>query len=292
MLITFFRCLAQLLSRSGRRSAQNIASGLAGLLFAIYRRTEYRAFISGNLQAALPDLSQVQVNKLARDHVRLLLWSILDLLRFYRFKNQAVLPPEVQMEGWEHFLAAHAQQQGVILVSAHFGCWELIPASISLKGYPVSVMVQKPALDDFDKLFREFRNYAGVKTVNNDSLAGLRPILSALRQAETVGLVIDQHGESRRLNGRFFGHQVSMPEGPAVLAKRTGAVILPVLIRWRGTRHVLEFFPALPLEQVQQQSEAEIMQCIYTWLESQIRRYPENWLWTYNRWDKYPCDIC
>lgn len=289
MLISFFRCLAQVLSRSGRRPAQMFASGLAGLLYGLYRRSAHREFIAGNISAALPE---IPAERLARQHVQLLLWSIVDLLRFRRFLNHPVPPTEVLVTGWEHFLKAQSQGRGVILVSAHFGCWELIPALISLRGFPVTVMVQKPALDSFDKLFREFRSYAGVKTVNNDSLVGLRPVLNALRQGETVGLVIDQHGESRRLEGRFFGHQVSLPEGPAALARRTGAVIVPVLIRWRGSRHVLEFFEPLSTDVLHQTDDAGVMQNIYTWLETQIRRYPENWLWSYNRWDKHPCDVC
>lgn len=279
MLEWIFRCLAELLSRSERRSALQFASGLAGLLFLIYRLSPYRAFMEGNIRQALP---QAPAKRLAAEHLRLLLWSIVDLLRFCRFKQQALIPPEVLVLGWEHFEAARAQGKGVILASAHFGCWELIPAVVSLKGCPTTVLVQKPSLDGFDRLFRRFRAYAGVKTVNNDSLAGLRPILKALQAGECVGMVIDQHGESRRLLGNFFGQQVSLPEGPAFLSQRLGTPIVPVLIRWRGSRHVLEFFEPFEPEP----DALGLMQKIYDWLESQIRRYPENWLWTYNRWDK------
>ncbi|HEY9839226.1 MAG TPA: lysophospholipid acyltransferase family protein [Candidatus Obscuribacterales bacterium] len=283
MLEILFRSLAGILGRSGRRPAQMIASGLAGLIYGIYRLSPYRDFIAGNIRAALP---QADADALAQTHLRLLLWAIVDLLRFRRFGSAPVLPPEVTVTGWEHFEAAHALGRGVILVSAHFGCWELIPACIGLRGLPVTVLVQKPSQDAFDRLFREFRAFAGVRTLNNDSLAGLRPVLRSLRRGETVGLVIDQHGESERLIGHFFGHRVSMPEGPAFLAGHLATPIVPVLTRWRGSRHVLEFFPALEARGAQTDQQAELMQRIYDWLEAQIRRYPENWLWSYNRWDK------
>lgn len=282
MLQTFFHRLSQIISFLPRQLSLNCASGLAGGLYRLYRLTPHRHFIENNIQTALPGIS---ASDLAQTHLRLLLWSIVDLLRFQRFARQPSLPPEVHLLGWEHYLQAQHEGRGVILVSAHFGCWELIPAVLGLQGFPVTVLVQKPSVDDFDQLFRDFRHYAQVQTCNNDSLAGLRPILKALKKGETVGLVIDQHGESESLIGSFFGQTISLPEGPAFLARRQQSLIVPVLARWRGSRHMVEFFPALQASEFD--SDLALMQHIYHWLENQIRRYPENWLWTYNRWDKY-----
>ncbi|MGV3522786.1 MAG: lysophospholipid acyltransferase family protein [Candidatus Sericytochromatia bacterium] len=285
MLEVFFRVVAALVSGLPRRPVQSIASGLAGLLYACYRLSPQREFMAGNIREALPGLPP---EPLARDHVRLLLWAIVDLLRFRRLRSPRPCLPEVLALGWTHFEAAHAQGRGVLLVSGHLGCWELFPAWVSLQGYPVTVLVQKPSQDGFDRLFRRFRAYAGVTTCNNDSVAGLRPLLKALQRGEVVGMLVDQHGESERLTGDFFGHRVSFPEGPAQLARRYGTPIVPVMMRWRGSKHVLEFFPAL--NPPPQAAPQEVMQQIYAWLEAQIRRYPENWLWSYNRWDKYRCD--
>lgn len=279
MIEKLFYALAALLSRGGRRPAQRFASGLAALLYALYRLTPHRDFIAANVRAALPEAA---AGTLAKTHVRLLLWAILDLLRFRRFAADPRVPPEVTIVGWEHYAAAQAAGKGVILVSAHYGCWELIPACVSLRGHPTTVLVQKPSTDAFDRLFRAFRAYAGVRTVDNDSVIGLRPILKALQQGETVGLVIDQHGESEKLFGTFFGHRVSLPEGPAFLARRLGTPIVPVLVRWQGHDHVMEFFAPLAAEA----EPAALMQRIYSWLEEQIRAHPQNWLWSYNRWDK------
>jgi len=235
-----------------------------------------------NIRVALPHRAP---HPLARQHVRLLLWSIVDLLRFRRFQHAPKLPPELSIRGWQHFEAAHAEGRGVLLFSAHVGCWELIPASTALQGYPTTVLVQKPSQDSFDHLFRQFRGYAGVKTVNNDSLAGLRPIIKALKRGETVGMVIDQHGESERLIGQFFGQSVSMPEGPAYLARHFQTPLVPVSIRWVGDGHQLDFAPALHARDFP--DELSLTQVLYDQLETRIRRHPENWLWSYNRWDKY-----
>ena len=294
MLNRSFHLLAELLSQIPRRLVLSASSVLAGLLYLIYRCSPYRNFIAQNVQAALPERN---VNQLVRQHIKLLLWSICDLLRFKRLKKKKQIPSEVQIEGWQYMQKAHAKNKGVILVSAHYGCWEWIPAVVSLKGLPMSVIVQKPSLDSFDQLFREFRAYAGVKTINNDSLMGVRPLIKTLKAGDCVGMVIDQHGESNHVFGQFFGHQVSMPEGPAYLASRYQIPLIPVLIRWQGDKHLIEFFPELDIREIAANYPAEslqtaIMQTIYSWLESQIRLYPENWLWSYNRWDKLPGQRC
>lgn len=206
-------------------------------------------------------------------------------MRFRQFQHNPTLPPELEISGWEHFTQAHAQGKGVLLISAHFGCWELIPAATALQGYPTTVLVQKPSQAIFDRLFREYRSFAGVKTLNNDSLAGLRPAIKALKRGETVGLVIDQHGESERLIGQFFGQTVSLPEGPAYLAQHLGCPLVPVSIRWIGDRHQLSFLPALDANDFV--DPLSLMQALYDQLEQTIRRAPQNWLWSYNRWDKY-----
>ncbi len=282
MLQTLIHGLAHVISQSQRRRVLKIASGLADICYFLYRLSPQRQFMANNIRRALP---QHAAHHLARQHVRLLLWSIVDLLRFRQFKTKPQLPDELEINGWEHFTQAHAQGRGVLLISAHFGCWELIPAATALQGYPTTVLVQKPSQDGFDHLFREYRAFAGVKTVNNDTLAGLRPVIKALKRGETVGLVIDQHGESERLIGQFFGQSVSLPEGPAYLAQHLNCPLVPVSIRWVGDRHQLQFSAALQAHDYP--APLSLMQALYDQLEQQIRRYPQNWLWSYNRWDKY-----
>ena len=132
MLVRLFRLIAQSISYSNRRLILNLSSGLAGLLYLVYRCSPYRSFIASNLQQALPELSPAEHKRLSRQHLRLLLWAIIDLLRFWRFQRQPQLPPELQIQGWQHFETAYQAGKGVILVSAHYGCWELIPAALSL----------------------------------------------------------------------------------------------------------------------------------------------------------------
>lgn len=277
--------LCSALARLPRPLALIMANRLADGLYAAYCASPYRHFLNQSIQPALPELSARARRQLARQHCQRLLQALVDFVGFAQLTPQSSLPREVQLLGSEHYHAAKAQGHGIILVSAHFGCWEWIPAALALQGEAVSVLVQRPSQPWVDQSFNGLRARVGVQTLYNDSLSGLRPLIRALRQGETVGMLIDQHGESQRLIGRFFGQTVSLPEGPARIARQTGAVIVPVLARWHGQRHLIQFFA--PLQPQNFSDDLTLMQHLYDWLEAQIRRGPENWLWSYLRWDKY-----
>jgi KDO2-lipid IV(A) lauroyltransferase len=284
VLTALITSLSALACRLSDRQLQILTVGVAGLLYRIYRLSPQRDFIRNNIQAALP-LSDAGAHQLAIRHLHYLLESILILLRFPRF-SQGKSPVRWQMEGYHHLLRAYHHRRGVILVSAHFGCWELFPALLGLSGFPVRVLVQRPSVPAFDALFTRSRAQAGVETSYNDTISGLRPILRTLKAGGIVGLLFDQHGESQHLIGSFFGHQVSFPEGPFFLRQRTGAAIVPVYTWRTHDRHHIRFWPALPTHD----SAQELMQTLYQQLEHMIQQHPAEWLWTYNRWDKYrPC---
>jgi Kdo2-lipid IVA lauroyltransferase/acyltransferase len=284
-----FYALSQFLSMIPRPQALSLGSVFAGFLYGLFRLSPYRHHAEPIIGGAFPTWSKVEQRRLFREHTQRLVWSIIDFLRFARLRlkpgaQRSGLPREIEIEGQQHYLEALERGKGVILVSAHFGCWEWIPAVSALRGDPTQVMVQKPSDPVMDRLFKRFRGFAGVKTVNNDSRKGLKQVIRALREGEVVGLVIDQHGESQQMLGDFFGHRVSFPTGPAAFAQRTGAAVVPVFIRWRGTQHQLSYFPARYLSP--EQDPQVFTQDLYNIIEQQIRRYPANWLWTYNRWDK------
>lgn len=276
--------LARVLSHLPRPQALSLGSWFAGFLYGVFRRTPHRKLFHVTMGGAFPRWSSLHIQQLSRLHVRYFVWAFVDFLRFWRLQQNPQIPREVHCEGLAHYDAAYAQGKGVILVSAHYGCWEWVPALSALRGHPTTVLVQKPSTPAFDRLFRSFRAFAGVRTVNNDSYKGLGRMLKALRQGEVVGLVIDQHGESEQMWGEFFGHQVSLPVGVSALAQKTGAPVVPVLARWWGNQHQVRYFPARYCTKAE--DPTAFTQALYALIEAQIQQYPENWLWTYNRWDK------
>jgi len=259
------------------RAALGAGRLFADGLFGVYRLTPYRGFVEGNIRAAL-SLAEPEARDLARLHLRSLVTSIVELMRFPRLRPQD-LAQLVTFQGLEHLEAARARGRGVIVLTAHFGNWELMGAAIA-QLCPLSVLVQPPSKDAFERLFIEYRAMFGVSTHPNTGPASLRPILRALGRNEAIALLSDQHGEAQDAFATLFGHPVSVPVGAHFLAERTGAAIVPAFIeRLSDDRHVLTFEPELVCPDAQRFAEA------YTAiLEARVKARPDHWLWVHDRW--------
>lgn len=269
------------------RSVVRSARALAGVLYGAYRLTPHRGFIQNNIQTALSRSSTNTTHTLAKAHLFQTLLSIGELLRFDLLgQGQAEL--SLRFEGFDHLCQAQSLNRGVILVSAHFGFWELIPAILALQGFDMHVLVQRPSSPAIDRLFVEYRQKVGVHTHYNTETKGLKALRNTLKQGGTIALVVDQHGESEKIFGTFFGQRVSMPEGPIFFGRMTEAPLVPILtFRTPDMGHVIRAYPPLfvPPKPTEAQSQ-DILQRIYTIFEDAIREHPEAWLWSYNRWDK------
>lgn len=256
-----------------------IADSFAATVYALYRLTPHRAFIATNVAAAFPTATPTWTHEVARHHLRNLSRCIAEILRFPRPNADDVLS-RVRFEGWEHVEAAREAGKGVVMVTAHFGNWELLGAAVTAKGLPLHVLVQPPSQDAFGRLFHEFRARVGVATWPNAGPASLRPVLRALARNEALGLLADQHGESQDAIVRLFGHPVSAPTGPFFFARRTGARVLAMFtIRQPDHTHVVRIHPV----PVTADAEADA-QALYSLYEREIRENPDHWLWAHDRW--------
>lgn len=263
--------------------------GLFGrFIYALARLTPYRNYIAKNIKITLP-LSEFGAKIVAKKHVISLAKNLVDFLRFDSI-NVEYLDKIITLKNPEFFQEAINEDKGVILVSAHYGYWELIGAALSLKlKAKINVLVQKPGNPLFDELFYNYREKVGVKThYNNSNVASIRPLFRALENKECLGFLIDQHGESEDAFGSFFGKIVSIPSGPAHFAYKTGAPIVPVFIRrTNDDKHEIFFYPAINTKTGDKELEIHrVSQALYKIIEKVIKEKPEEWLWIYDRWNK------
>src|SRR5262249_50006566 len=114
-----------------------------------------------------------------------------------------------------------------------------------------------------------------------------RPALECLRRNEALGILLDQNTSSGGIYVDFFGHPAATAPGPAILARRTGAPLIPLFDRRRedGT-HVVEFHPPVEWRATgdRDQDVLEITARLTQAIERQIRAEPAQWFWIHNRW--------
>ncbi|HUP35050.1 MAG TPA: lysophospholipid acyltransferase family protein [Candidatus Limnocylindria bacterium] len=245
-----------------------------------------RAVALDNLQRSLGgERSPAEIRRLARRSFQHVGMNLVEAC-CYLLRPTHVMLSRVRMEGREHFQAAASQGRGVLVLTAHFGNWELLAAAHGLSGLPLSIVTRPldhPLLDD---LAARFRCRSGAELIVKRQ--AVREVLTALKRQRMVGILLDQN--ATRAEGvfvPFFGALASTSKGLALLALRTGAPVVPVFLRREpGGRHCMDVGAALPPPE-------DGLVTTYTTafnrvLEEAIRRAPEQWLWMHDRWRTRP----
>jgi KDO2-lipid IV(A) lauroyltransferase len=194
----------------------------------------------------------------------------------------------VEVQGQEHLDAALALGRGAVVISAHMGNFDLLGCAEALRGQPVNVVYKDIRWKQAHNFFFAARRRCGVTVI--PPKGSERQILRALRANQVVAFVIDQHMPKHRgVACRFFGRYASTTPAPALFALKTGAVVVPALIRRVGYsgRHVTQIFPPIAMEEPHAERADNLrhnMQRLNDWLEAEVQKTPEQWLWLHKRW--------
>lgn len=256
--------------------------GMAGY----YLDRRHRRVALDNLQTAFPEKTGSERRRLARSSFVRLGRNLAELLRL-----QTLIVSDwkrkFSVEGKEHLDRVLVRGRGVIFVLAHFGNWEylaLVPRLLNFRGAAVVQKIKNPAIDG---LLREMREAAGLELFAKREVAG--QITDYLRGNGAVAILADQRARQMLIEAEFFGRPAPTTAGPAVLALRTGAALIPVFIypESRGKyRVVFEPEISIPRKIPVREAVKEITAGFTSVFEERIRRDPELWFWVHRRWSK------
>ena len=214
-----------------------------------------------------------QLGRTAVEHARLLAGRTADLR------------DRLDVSGEEHIARARNGGRGVILITGHFGYWELLGATVAMLGYPITVVAKKLHNPAVDRLVHAGRERLGMAVATMDKAPAA--VYRALRRNECVGLLADQDAGAGGVFVDFLGIRASTYQGPALFALRTGAPIVPCfIIRSGPERHRVCF--ETPIEAIPTGDEpadiARITQAYTDVLARYIMDYPDHWFWVHRRW--------
>ncbi len=235
---------------------------------------------------AVPD---EEITRLAQAHYSHLGRLVLELL-WFPLMPAARRAAMVRVENLQALESALAQGKGVLVLTGHFGNFEVATAAV-LDLYPHARgrfwFVRRPIkpawLDSL--LTRRFRR-AGFGVL--PKRGGLDAILDRLSAGDLVVFPFDQHaGRKDGVVVDFFGHPAGTFRSLAILALHTGAPVVPAA-SWRESdgQHVLRFEEALaPIESDDVNEAIKCNSRAYNAvLERMILRHPEQWWWVHRRW--------
>lgn len=252
----------------------------------------YRRRVARQLrQAGLIDNPQ-QAGRRTREVFRMLGMVACESLHAMRWSDEE-FRRRVVFDRPDIIEAAHATGRGVLFVSAHTDNWEL-----TMRGYyvhfgrPLASVMATGRNRRLNEWIVRGRRSAGTQIISDKN--ALTGMIRQLRRGGQLALMGDQ--DSTRQPGvfvDFFGRPALTPTGPAQLARRTGAVLLPALIsRDPGNSLLHTIHIGEPIEPDADADEpADLLRMTKAFtevLERLIRLYPTQWVWIHDRWRHRP----
>lgn len=280
--------LVSLLGALPRGAARAVGAGVGAAAYTLLgglRRTGLR-----NLELAFPEKTAAERERILRRLYRNLGWLLgefCQMRKYTRENTQSFL----RYEGLEHYLAARGRGKGVLIVTGHLGAWELSSYYHSLMGHPMGMVIRRLDNAKVDRLVNGIRCLHGNKVLHKDDFA--RGLLAAMRQGETVGILMDTNmTPPQGVFVPFFGREACTASGLARVARKTGAAVLPGFMVWEEAeqRYVLRFGVEIPV-QVTEDDEGDAVANTARFtavIEDWVRRYPDQWLWVHRRWKTRP----
>lgn len=200
---------------------------------------------------------------------------------------------KVVFEGKENLDKALARGKGVLAVTAHFGNFPLMMLYCARMGYKTSCIIRPTRDPVIEEFLVKKRNELGLKTIYAvPRQQCVTESIRALRNNEVVFVLLDQNfGANGGVFVDFFGQKAATATGPVVLARRTGAAILPMFItRQKDDTHKICIEPIFEVEERADEEETLLVNTsrITQLIERYIRRYPYEWGWMHRRWKSRP----
>lgn len=268
--------------------ANVMATGLGATLAVTMRDT--RSIVERHLQRVNPNLTGLALRRATQQ-------SFDSYARYYvesaRLPSLSLRVVErgIVVEGYEYVQAALDQGNGLIMALPHLGGWEWAGRWLAERVKGVTVVVEAIHPPELFDWFADQRRELGMNVVALGPSAGAE-VLKALHDNEVVCLLCDRDIQRGGVEVEFFGERTTLPAGPATLALRTGAPIVPVAVYFTEALngHLGVVRPPLPTERRGKLREdvARITQLLAHELEVLIGRAPEQWHCFQPNWPSDP----
>ncbi len=253
----------------------SLAAVLADTSYLFYRSAVKD--VTENLQTVFPHASRQEITTLVKRLFRNYAKYLVDYGRFTYLGGDALLDAIVYFDGKDNLTRAIEFGKGIILLTAHFGNWELGGLFLRHYGLKVNVLTIEDRNTKIDEARKRYRERHGVQTitVGNSPLSTL-DLIKVLSEREVVAMLIDRYREGLdALPVRFFQREAFFPRGPFTLSRLTGApIIVAFVVREHdGYRGVMEG----PLVVEKEEDEQNVSETVVKIFERFIVKYPDQW---------------
>lgn len=223
---------------------------------------------------------------IARETFKNLGKSFVEIIKvYYGFGGE--IKDSVDIEGIENFNKAKSKGKGILFIAGHCGNWELMAITMSAKLSGVAVVARPINNPYVNKFIESVRQNYGNSVIYKQG--ALKTIIRTLKNNGCVGILMDQAvipDEGYVID--FLGRGAWTTKMPALIAKKTGAAVLPVFIHRTNIGHRMKIYPEVELSNIVDMESAvlEDTKNFSRFIENYIHEHPAEWLWIHRRWKR------
>jgi len=270
--------------RPGTGTAITAARWLSHLIFLVFAYIwPYRKkIIRKNLEACFPELTDADINNLSLRYYRHISDLVVETLLIANLKND-VLEKLVSYENVSLIHQLVEQKKDIVLVASHYGNWEYLFQLPLVTDCKVLAAYSPVSNRYIDKKLKSIRSRFGIELVPKSEW--YRTALNRRDDEPAIFITIaDQRPpKSAGSSVNFFGRTTYIQQGAVRIASRRNCAVVYADVEKEGTNRYKFTFRLITSDAVFA-DEMEIMKSYYQALETTIRRQPELWLWSHNRW--------
>lgn len=267
-------------------SVKLMGNAIGSLFYFTSRR--YRGVALKNLKAAFGhEKSQTEIVTIAKQVFRHFTRGAFEFFYLLSLSSKQI-DAMIGVEGAEHIDAALAQGNGCIMITAHYGNWELLARKLVIRGYKVNVIARDSDDAGMTGITTQIRETGGYRVFDRD-----QPIIGAfraLKNNELLGILPDQN-ETSGIFVDFFSRPVATATGPAVLSLKSGAPVVPIFApRAHDGNYAATVYPRIEFDPSGDETQdiRDLTALINQAIEKEVRKNPSQWLWLHDRWKMTP----
>ncbi len=278
--------LKSLALRASEKSLNRLQAIIFSLLYHVFR--VQREVVDMNFNIAYPDLKNPQREELIRANYQWTAKVATEILRMDRWKNRTA--EYVSFHNLTVLDEALTENNGIILVSGHFGHWEMIVPSLAEKGYQMYIYVGEQSNPLVNAMHNTTRASFGAKTIDRGSSARFE-FMRILKKQNVLAMLVDQNDRKTDMFVNFFGKLAAVTRSVAGFHLARKSPIIVCYCPFVENRVEIHF------ERVnyqktgdKTQDQINITQAISDRIEHFVRKYPEQYFWMHRRWRTRPAD--
>ena len=255
--------------------------------------SRHRKVAYANLDFVYNDeLTKEKKEKIVKESYQNMVYNLYDFI-YYQGKPLEVMEKNITIDAGASIINAINEDKNIILVTAHYGSWELAIPYVSIKYRPISV-ISKPVKNKYLHQFL-LRARAAHNLQMFEKHGAAKKMVKAIRDKRIVAMAIDQNIKQKGASVvEFYGKNVTQVDAPVRLAHKLNAVIIPMMfIRNSFDKHSVKFFDPITIDSDEMTDEKVqfYSQQISNTFESQIRNKPNDWFWQHRRFKEFYGEI-